>query len=301
MVRQKPAKLPFPSSNLGATYFNPFQNVLYIVPTPIGNLKDITYRAIEVLSESDYILCEDTRHSSILLNHYKIKKPLKSYHQFNEMGRLDSILQDLRIGKKVALISDGGTPGICDPGAILIQACREERLPLTALPGPCAVTTAFCLWGSSTPRFQFLGFLPKKEKEAHEFLLSVLHYHGLSIFYQSPTRILETLEMLHHFAPNRNLLIVRELTKQFEQIKSGTPNDLLLHFQKNPPKGEFVIIVDEEKEDLFGGLSVEELLELLQKKYGLSLSNAVKTAAHIRKEPKQNIYKWVHEDKKKDL
>jgi 16S rRNA (cytidine1402-2'-O)-methyltransferase len=107
--------------------------------------------------------------------------------------------------------------------------------------------------------------------------------------------------MLHHFAPDRNLLIVRELTKQFEEIKSGRPHELLLHFQNNPPKGEFVIIVDEEKEDPFAGFSIENLLELLQRKYGLSLSNAVKTAAHIRKEPKQKIYKWVHKDQKKDL
>lgn len=277
--------------------FNPLITpVLYIVPSPIGNLKDITYRAIEVLSNCDYILCEDTRHSSTLLQHYDIKKPLKSYHQFNESSRLQSILEDIRNGSEIAIISDGGTPGICDPGAILIKACREEGLPFTALPGPSAVTTAFSLWGADSATFQFLGFFPRKEKEAHHFLLQILHYDGISLFYESPQRILDTLRIFKDFAPERKLVVTRELTKTFEEKVSGTAEEILTHFASHPCKGEFVVLVDKCSENTFEKLSVEELLDLLQNTYSLSLSDAIKTAAHIRKEPKQAIYKWVHSD-----
>lgn len=269
--------------------------MLYIVPTPIGNLKDITYRAVEVLSSCDYILCEDTRHSSTLLNHYQIKKPLQSYHQFNEASKLKSVLQDLKSGKNIALISDGGTPGICDPGAILIKACREENIPLTALPGASAVPTAFSLWGAQSPAFQFLGFFPRKEKEAHQFLLRALNYDGITLFYESPQRIIDTLAILKEFIPHRKLLVVRELTKTFEEIIQGTSEEILTHFQDMTPKGEFVVLIDRTEEDPFEGLSIQELLDLLQNTYGLSLTDAIKTAAHIRKEPKQNIYKWVHD------
>jgi 16S rRNA (cytidine1402-2'-O)-methyltransferase len=270
--------------------------VLYIVPTPIGNLKDITYRAVEVLSACDYILCEDTRHSSILLNHYSIKKPLKSYHQFNESSKLSHILDDLRSGQDIAIISDGGTPGICDPGAVLIKACRDEGLSMTALPGASAVTCAFSLWGADSPDFQFLGFFPRKEKEAHQFLLKLLHYDGISLFYESPQRIQDTLKILVEFAPERKLLITRELSKTFEEKLSGTASVLLEHFQTRPPKGEFVVLVDKYENNTFEGLSVSELLAVLQDTYSLTLTDAIKTAAHIRKEPKQSIYKWVHEE-----
>jgi 16S rRNA (cytidine1402-2'-O)-methyltransferase len=275
--------------------------VLYIVPTPIGNLKDITYRAVEVLASCDYILCEDTRHSSTLLNHYNIKKPLKSYHQFNEASKLQPILQDLKDGRSIALISDGGTPGICDPGAMLIRACREEGLPLTALPGPSAVPTAFSLWGADSPAFQFLGFFPRKEKEAHQFLLQALHYEGITLFYESPQRIVDTLHILKEFIPDRKLLIVRELTKAFEEIIEGIPQKLIERFQSSQPKGEFVVLIDRCTENPFEGLSVQELLDNLQTTYGLSLTDAIKTAAHIRKEPKQLIYKWVHDTETADL
>lgn len=275
--------------------FNPgLRIVLYIVPTPIGNLKDITYRAVEVLSSCDYILCEDTRHSSTLLNHYNIKKPLHSYHQFNEASKLKNILQDLQSDKNIALISDSGTPGICDPGAILIRACREENIPITALPGPSAVPTAFSLWGAESPAFQFLGFFPRKEREAQKFLLQALHYEGITLFYESPQRIIDTLELLKEYIPARKLLTVRELTKTFEEKIEGTAEELLTHFHSHAPKGEFVVLIDKCRDNPFEGHSVEELLNILQKTYKLSLTDAIKTTAHIRKEPKQAIYKRVH-------
>lgn len=269
--------------------------MLYIVPTPIGNLKDITYRAVEVLSSCDYILCEDTRRSAILLNHYQIKKNLKSYHAFNESSLVSSIIQDLESGKDIALISDGGTPGICDPGAKLIKSCRQHNIPYTALPGPCALTTAFSMWGEENAIFQFLGFMPRKEKEIHTFLFQLLQFQGASIFYESPQRIISTLSILDHLAPNRNLLVTREISKAFEEKIYGLPKDILIRLKDHSPKGEFVVIVGQDEENLFSDLSVEELLELLQKTFKLPLTDAIKTAAHIRKEPKQAIYKIVHQ------
>ncbi|MBM3207851.1 MAG: 16S rRNA (cytidine(1402)-2'-O)-methyltransferase, partial [Chlamydiae bacterium] len=237
-------------------YFNPRTNLLYIIPTPIGNLKDITYRAIEVLSSCDYILCEDTRHSIKLLNHYNIKKHLQSYHQFNESSKLTKIIEDLRDGKNIALISDGGTPGICDPGATLIKACKEQTIPMTSLPGPCAVTTAFSLFGSNEPYFQFLGFFPRKEKETHLFLIKILHYDGVSIFYESPQRIVDTLTILKKFAPERELLVVREISKSFEEMISGNAQTMLDHFSKQDPKGEFVVLVEKMKDNFFETMDI---------------------------------------------
>ena len=211
--------------------------MLYIIPTPIGNLKDITLRAIETLSSCDYILCEDTRHSSILLNHYEIKKPLKSYHQFNESSKLNEILDDLRNGKNIALISDCGTPGICDPGSILIKACREIDLPITSLPGPCALITAFSLSGSQEGQFQFLGFFPRKNKEIYEYLLRITNFQGVSIFYESPLRILETLNIFQKVLPDAKIQVTRELTKNFEEKIKGTAEEIIHHLNAHVVKG----------------------------------------------------------------
>jgi 16S rRNA (cytidine1402-2'-O)-methyltransferase len=270
--------------------------LLYVVPTPIGNLKDITYRAVEVLSSCNYILCEDTRHSIKLLNHYNIKKDLQSYHQFNEASRLTNIIQDLKDGKDIALISDGGTPGVCDPGAILIKACREANLPITSLPGPCALTTAFSLFGSSESSFQFLGFFPRKAKEVQLYLTKLLHYHGPSIFYESPQRIIETLKIVDKFAPQRELMILREISKSYEEIISGTAQTMIAHFATTSPKGEFVVVVGKEDKNPFEDLDAKELLDTLQKKYGLSTTDAIKTAAHLKNLPKQTVYKIVHQE-----
>ncbi|NDD57949.1 MAG: 16S rRNA (cytidine(1402)-2'-O)-methyltransferase [Chlamydiae bacterium] len=278
-------------------FLTPCIIVLYIIPTPIGNLKDITYRAVETLSFCDYILCEDTRHSSHLLKHYQIQKPLVSYHQFNEASRIEKIIEDLQNGKHIALISDSGTPGICDPGAKLIKKCREIEIPMSALPGACAVTTTFCLWGQESPFFQFLGFFPRKEKDIHTFLLRALCYQGLSLFYESPQRILDTLEIFNQRCPSRKLLIARELSKSFEEVRFGTASDHILHFTHHSPKGEFVLCLDPQESDPFEGLDIPQLLQLLKDSFGLSSTEAIKSAAHIRNQPKQSIYKIVHSKK----
>ena len=204
MVRQKPAKLPFPSSILGATSNLPIASpVLYLVSTPIGNLADFSFRAVETLKKCDYILCEDTRHSRFLLEHYGIQTPLKSFHKFNEAKALESVLSDLKEGKTLALISDAGTPLISDPGQELVLQCRAEGLAVSAIPGACAVIDALVLSGLPSTPFQFIGFLPKKEKELQSVLSQALFYAGTTIAYESPHRIEETLAAIAQIDPKK--------------------------------------------------------------------------------------------------
>ncbi|HSW86020.1 MAG TPA: 16S rRNA (cytidine(1402)-2'-O)-methyltransferase, partial [Rhabdochlamydiaceae bacterium] len=179
--------------------------MLYLIATPIGNLADISFRAITVLQSCDYILCEDTRTSLHLLQKYEINKPLKSYHQFNESGRAEEILADLKKDLTIALITDAGTPGISDPGEKLASLCRAEGIQVSAIPGPCAAIAALSISGLSSKRFQFLGFLPKKHSENKAVLIDVLHYPGTSICYESPHRITDTLELLSLIAKDRTL------------------------------------------------------------------------------------------------
>ena len=181
-------KAPILSSNLGATYFFSELTLLYIVTTPIGHLEDISYRAIKILQECDAILCEDTRHSSTLLNRYNIKKPLIAYHKFNEASILTKTLQDLQAGQNLVLISDAGTPCINDPGGRLTAACVENRIPFTAIPGPCSIIQALVLSAFPLDQFQFIGFLPKKPKK---IVRQILFYPGCTVAFESPERFIQ--------------------------------------------------------------------------------------------------------------
>jgi 16S rRNA (cytidine1402-2'-O)-methyltransferase len=265
--------------------------VLYIVATPIGNLADFTFRAVEILQNSHYILCEDTRTSKTLLNHYAIQTPVKSYHKFNEKERLQEILADLRNGLQIALISDAGTPGICDPGVELLTHCQKEKLPFSSLPGPCALILALTLSGMPSERFQFIGFLPKKEKELKICLVELLTYSGVSICYESPHRLLDTLALL---PPDREIAVVREMTKIYEESRKGTAQELLVHFQVHRPKGEIVLLIQGEKTESHFPLDVKEHVLQLQQEFNLSLSEAIKLAASLRSVPKREIYALVH-------
>jgi 16S rRNA (cytidine1402-2'-O)-methyltransferase len=267
--------------------------MLYLIATPIGNLGDLTYRAVEILKTCDLILCEDTRHSAVLLAHYEIRKPLKSYHQFNESEREEQILGELRNGKTIALISDAGTPGICDPGEQLVKRCIEENLPFTALPGPCAIITALTLSGMDTLPFQFIGFLPKKTSEIRKALQEALLYPGTTICYETPHRITETLEILKELAPTRKVAIARELTKKFEECLRGTPEELLPHTFK----GEIVLLIEKSTKELdFSELSLEEHVKALEESYGLTRMEAIKMVASLRKLPKKTVYNSLHSD-----
>ncbi len=266
--------------------------MLYLVSTPIGNLSDFSFRAVEALKKCDYILCEDTRHSRVLLNHYEITVQLHAFHKFNEAKAEDRVIEDLKNGKTIALISDAGTPLISDPGQELVVRCRQEGLPVSAIPGACAVIDALVLSGLSPSPFQFVGFLPKKEKELEIFLSQTLLYQGTSIAYESPHRIEATLKAAAKLAPERKLCVARELTKLHEECLLGTAKELLKHFETHPPRGEIVLLISPaEKKISFEELSLEELVAMLQKDLGLAKSEAIKMAAQMRHLPKRDVYK----------
>jgi 16S rRNA (cytidine1402-2'-O)-methyltransferase len=217
--------------------------MLYLIATPIGNLKDVTLRALETLASCDYLLCEDTRHSRVLLNHYNIKVPLKSFHLFNESSKEQSVIDDLKIGKAIGLLSDAGSPGISDPGERLVRRCRLEGLEVTPIPGPCAAIAALSTSGLSSIRFQFFGFLPRKKGKLKRALEGMLAYEGTSICYESPFRLLSTLKMLTTLDPARTCAVAREMTKKFETHIQGSSQKLFTHFSASKPKGEVVIMI----------------------------------------------------------
>ncbi len=218
--------------------------MLYFVATPIGNLADISFRAVATLKKCDYILCEDTRYSKSLLTPYEIDRPLKSYHKFNEEKRIAIILDDLREGKEIALISDAGMPGICDPGERLASACIQNNLPFTVVPGPNAALMALTLSGFSCTRFQFVGFLPKSQGELLQVLQEILSYPGTTVAYETPVHLVKTLLALEQFAGERPIAIARELTKMHEECLRGSVKDLLTAVQATPLKGEIVLIIE---------------------------------------------------------
>ncbi len=217
--------------------------MLYLVPTPIGNLGDITLRALEVLKSADLIAAEDTRHSGHLLRHFEIAKPLVSYHEHNEARRTQELLERLRRGETVAVISDAGTPGLSDPGARLLCACIAEGLPYSVLPGPCAAITALIGSGFSTEAFYFGGFLPPKSGGRERELAAAAGRRETSLFYESPHRLLKTLEAAARLFGKRPLCVARELTKTFEEYRTAPAVELLAHYTAHPPKGEIVLLV----------------------------------------------------------
>jgi len=216
---------------------------LYLVATPIGNLEDITLRALRVLRECDVVAAEDTRHSGQLLKHFGISKPLLSYFQFNEVRRGEEILERLRRGEKVALVTDAGTPGISDPGARVVSAARAAGLRVEAVPGPCALVAALICSGLPSDEFHFIGFLPHKSAQRRRQLAALDPVPGTLIFYESPYRIIKLLEELADLFPDRPVALARELTKKFEEVRSGSPRQLLEEMQKRSIKGEFVVLL----------------------------------------------------------
>jgi len=217
--------------------------VLYIVPTPIGNLEDITLRAINVLKEADLILAEDTRNSAFLLKHLGISKPLKSYHQHNEHKILEEILDVLNQGKKIALISDAGTPGISDPGFLLVREVIQHNIPVSTLPGPTALIPAIVNSGLPCNEFSFYGFLPQK-KGRQTKLKHLESEEKTFVVYESPFRLIKLLEELKtYLGPNRKACVCRELSKVFEENKRGTLEDLIHYFREKTVKGEIVLVV----------------------------------------------------------
>jgi len=214
------------------------------VPTPIGNLKDFTFRAVEVLQQVDFILCEDTRTSSKLLQHYNISKPLTPYHQHNEHKVVDHLVQQLQAGKNIALITDAGTPGISDPAFLLVRACKVAGLEVTSLPGATAFVPALVNSGLPATRFTFEGFIPLK-KGRKTLMESLEKEERTMIFYESPMRLVKTLELFaQYFGGDRKASVSRELTKMFEENKADTLQNLIEYFSSKTVKGELVIVVE---------------------------------------------------------
>lgn len=216
---------------------------LFIVPSPIGNLADITYRAVKVLEESELILAEDTRTSGVLLKHYNINKPVTPYHQHNEHKVLQHLLQQLQAGKTMALLTDAGTPGVSDPGFLLVRECIRAGVPVECLPGATAFVPALVVSGIPMNRFTFEGFLPLK-KGRHTLLTALSQDERTIVFYESPQRLVKTLEdLIQYFGASRPCCVCRELSKMFEEQARGTLEEVHAHFKEKGVKGEIVVIV----------------------------------------------------------
>ena len=264
--------------------------MLYFVSTPVGNLKDISLRAIEVLNSVDLIACEDTRTSLKLLNHYEIKKPLVSYHKFNEKAAGEKLIVELNSGKNVALITDAGTPVISDPGNILAKMLIESGVEYTVVPGATAFVPALILSGMDAVRFSFIGFIPEKKKDAEELLSQYKNLESTLIFYCAPHDIKKTVAVLYENLGARNAVAVKEITKLHEKaIRFNLADD----YPEENPRGEYVIIVEggARAENPNLSLGVKEHIALFVKQ-GMSNMDAVKAVAKERKMPKSEVYKY---------
>jgi 16S rRNA (cytidine1402-2'-O)-methyltransferase len=264
---------------------------LYIVPTPIGNLEDMTLRALRVLREVALIAAEDTRTSRVLLQHYEIPTPLTSYHQHNKLSKLDAIFEALAVSD-VALISDAGTPGISDPGYELIREAITRGFRVEPLPGASALITALVGSGLPADEFVYLGFLPKKSKARAEFLAELAPERRTLIVYESPNRLLDTLQAIQDVLGDRAVCVARELTKMYEEFFRGTIRDAIAHYQVNPPRGEIVLVISgapPEDDAPWDEATVREMLfERLDA--GETLSSAAKTVAGLANWNRREVY-----------
>lgn len=223
--------------------------VLYVVATPIGNLEDVTYRARRVLTEADVIACEDTRHTRVLLNHYGINKPLVSLYEHNERARTPELLQRLREGETIALVSDAGTPAVSDPGFVLLREALAAGFTVVPIPGPSALLAALTVSGLPPDRFTFLGFLPKRSSRRRRALQEVAGQPATLILFEAPHRITTVLQDLLDVLGDRRVALARELTKKFEDVFRGTLSEALQHLRTHPPRGEFTIVVEGASEE----------------------------------------------------
>ncbi|ACL70777.1 16S rRNA (cytidine(1402)-2'-O)-methyltransferase [Halothermothrix orenii] len=268
---------------------------LYICGTPLGNLEDISFRAIKTLKEVDLVAAEDTRRTVKLLNYYDISTPLTSYHEHNEEKKSEELINKLEEGQKIALVSDAGMPGISDPGLILIQKVIDRGFKVIPVPGPTAAVSALVVSGFDTDRFVFEGFLPRRGKTREERLKDIKNEKRTIIIYESPHRLKKTLRDLHTYIPERRIALIRELTKVYEEKMYGTPSELLEEATKRKIKGELVIVIEGGvKENQtgrdFGSLSVVDHIKMLMDK-GYTKKKAIKEVSRVRGLPKKEVYK----------
>lgn len=267
---------------------------LYIVATPIGNLEDITLRAIRILKEVDIIAAEDTRHTLKLLNHLKISKPMISYHRHNEEIKTDELINKLLEGKNIALVSDAGTPVISDPGQEVVKIALENGIKVTPIPGACALITALIASGIDAKEFTFLGFLPLNKKNRKEKLNQIEKQETTTILYEAPHKLMQTLEELEQITKNRNIVLARELTKIHEEYIQGTAEELKNKIKE--PKGEYVIIIQknektqvQEEQEMLNDLTLEQHYHYYEQK-GLDKKEIIKQMAKDRNVSKNEIY-----------
>lgn len=265
---------------------------LFVCATPIGNLGDITLRVLKTLQQVDFIAAEDTRHSRKLLDHYRIKTPLISYHQHNEKSRTTEVIHRLRAGENCALISDAGMPGISDPGHILIKACLNEKIKIDVLPGPNAALTALVLSGMPADRFMYLGFLPSNKGERKKVLQTLAEIPDTMIFYEAPHRLVRTLEDIQEVLGEREAAVIRELTKLHQSVHHGLTSALLDQFRTAPPKGECCLLLAPYVREIEQGQPAEWMEELKKLELaGLESKEAMKVVAKKRGISKRDIYR----------
>lgn len=266
--------------------------ILYIVATPIGNLEDITLRALKILKEADLIAAEDTRHTLKLLNYFEISKPLISYHRHNENIKTEVLIKKLKDGQNIALVSDAGTPGICDPGEEIIKKCIEEKIKVVPIPGACAMVNALICSGISTKEFTFMGFLPLNKKLRNEKLKEIEKNIHTTIIYEAPHKLNSTLKDLEEILEDRQVVLARELTKIHEEFIRGNIKEIIE--KSKDLKGEIIIIIDGnkylEKEDVFSNMTLEEHYNYYEKQ-GLEKKEIIKKIAKDRNVNKNEIYK----------
>ena len=271
---------------------------LYLVPTPIGNLQDMTLRSLEVLKNVDIIAAEDTRQTLKLLNHFEIKKSLMSYHKHNEMSKGEDIIDKLKSGMNVAIVTDAGTPGISDPGSVIVRKCIAEDIEFEVLPGATAFTTALVYSGLDTTRFEFRGFISRDTKERREALEQIKQSTNTIIIYESPYRVKSTLDILLQELGDRRIALCRELTKLHEEIIRGNIREVIADIKDRNIKGEFVIVIegktqeqiDEENKEKWADIDVKQhLMNLIEE--GLTKKEAIKVVSKERGLSKNEVYK----------
>lgn len=277
---------------------------LYLCATPIGNLEDLSFRVLKTLKEVDLIAAEDTRHSIKLLNHFEIKTPMTSYHEFNKIEKAKYLVNKLKDGTNIALITDAGTPGISDPGEELVKQAYEAGITVTSLPGPAACITALTLSGLSTRRFAFEAFLPTDKKEKILVLNELKDETRTIILYEAPHRLIKTLEELLNAIGDRTITIVKEITKKHETVFQSTIKEAIDYYNENAPKGEFVLVIEgkshkemiEEKQNEWKKRSIPEHIEVYMSK-GMNKKDAMKAVALDRGVTKREIYQsMLHEN-----
>lgn len=276
---------------------------LYLCATPIGNLEDMTFRAVRVLKEVDLIAAEDTRNSIRLLNHFDIHTPMTSYHEYNRIEKGHHLVSLLLEGKNIALITDAGTPGISDPGEDLVRMCRDAGIPVTSVPGACACVNALIISGRPTRRFCFEAFLPADKKDRRRVLQEIQEETRTTVIYEAPHRLRKTLQELLEVLGDRRLSICRELTKKFETVMETTLEDAVRFYGEQEPRGEYVLVlegrshasIDEEERSRFENMSVQEHVEMYEEQ-GLNRKDAMKQAAKDRGVSKRDIYRSLLEE-----